>query len=458
MLKSHRLNVHSISCQCGISRSATMVIALVMRAAAEQSTSVPPEVWTLKGMQGAYSFVKEKSKHVGPNMSYVFILFCPLTNSPNYPTSLIYQLLEYEKKLKGDTGSPSVSEKSSIQDEEEEWGRRRRLLDESSSDAEAEEQESSLVMQEARALDKAMEERIVARKVSASSVVSAGSGVGMGAAWRTRYAARKRTGSIASSMTNGSMLSEDLVEEDEESDLLGIGGGFDDERRNSQSTEASATNSPDDDLDATPRHADLFGPVAARISLRPPPSAPAWRSSFHVPPTPGSTTRSSFDLPSAPALKAKRRPPPISLLPPVPSSPIAIVADSSNVSTKGTNSTATALPPVRRRAESRKLVPPPLHLRKMHLRNASIDSSSVASTPSQTLFVFPPSPTLTTRTPSTMTLTSTFNGQIPFPSFSTPRVSTFRSQGRTRSYIGLGPPPTPTTGISKVDVRGHVGL
>lgn len=46
-----------------------MVIALVMRAAAERSTSVPPEVWALKGMQGAYTFVKEKSKWVGPNMS-----------------------------------------------------------------------------------------------------------------------------------------------------------------------------------------------------------------------------------------------------------------------------------------------------------------------------------------------------------------------------------------------------
>lgn len=60
------------SCQCGISRSATMVIALVMRAATLCSPSVPPEVWNLKGMQAAYSFVKEKSKWIGPNMSYVY--------------------------------------------------------------------------------------------------------------------------------------------------------------------------------------------------------------------------------------------------------------------------------------------------------------------------------------------------------------------------------------------------
>lgn len=59
------------SCQCGVSRSATVVIALVMRAAALQLPSVPPEVWALKsgGMHGAYAFVKEKSKWVGPNMS-----------------------------------------------------------------------------------------------------------------------------------------------------------------------------------------------------------------------------------------------------------------------------------------------------------------------------------------------------------------------------------------------------
>ena len=57
------------SCQCGISRSATLIIALVMRAAALRSTSVPPEVWALKGYQQSYSFVKNKSKWVGPNMS-----------------------------------------------------------------------------------------------------------------------------------------------------------------------------------------------------------------------------------------------------------------------------------------------------------------------------------------------------------------------------------------------------
>jgi tyrosine-protein phosphatase len=49
-----------------------MVIALVMRAAAERRSSVPPDIWALQGMQAAYDFVKEKSPCVSPNMSYVF--------------------------------------------------------------------------------------------------------------------------------------------------------------------------------------------------------------------------------------------------------------------------------------------------------------------------------------------------------------------------------------------------
>ncbi|KAG6878409.1 hypothetical protein C0993_007010, partial [Termitomyces sp. T159_Od127] len=192
-----------IHCQCGISRSATMVIALVMRAAAEQSPSVPPDVWALKGMQGAYSYVKQKSKWVGPNMS------------------LIYQLMDYEKKLRRDTGSPSASEKSSFVDEEEEWGRQRKLLDDMPSDDD--EPENTFVKREAEALDKAMEDRVIARQSSASSLAS--SSVGRGPAWRARYAAqRKRTGSIASNATGASSrLSEDLVEEDEEEELLGVG-------------------------------------------------------------------------------------------------------------------------------------------------------------------------------------------------------------------------------------------
>ncbi|KAK7037354.1 hypothetical protein VNI00_011104 [Paramarasmius palmivorus] len=78
-----------VHCQSGISRSAALVIALVMRAAADRSPNGPSGVWALKGMQDAYDFVRDKSKMIGPNMS------------------LIYQLLEYEKRLKESRGSPS---------------------------------------------------------------------------------------------------------------------------------------------------------------------------------------------------------------------------------------------------------------------------------------------------------------------------------------------------------------
>ena len=438
-----------------------MVIALVMRAAAERHSSVPPEVWALPGMQGAYSFVKEKSPHVGPNMSYV--IFCPSYLSPLICLfSLIYQLLEYEKKLKGGKGTPSDSDASSGTDDEEEWGRRRQMMEEAS-DNEAEERESNLVMQEAKALDKAMEDRIVARKSSASSIGSTGSGLGMGPAWRTRYASRKRTGSLASNKTNGSFLSEDLVEEEEEQELLGVGGGFDSESHQSRAAE-SVTSSPDDEHVGPPRMLNSLvspGPKTAR----PPPSAPVWKTSFSIPPPPATAIRSTFELPSRPKLKNKPRPLGLSILPPVPSSPVNLVIETDEpLQTKvqpRAVKTSLALPPVRQRVESRKLVPPPLHLRNSALRKASnsvSDMPSMVSTPSQTLFVFPPSPTLTTRTPSTMTLMSNVVGPVPFPSLSTPRVSTFRSKGRTRSFIGLGAPPTPTVAFSKVDVRGHVGL
>ncbi|KAJ7786015.1 hypothetical protein B0H16DRAFT_1445931 [Mycena metata] len=414
-----------IHCQCGISRSATLVIALVMRAAAERTPSVPSEIWALRGMQGAYTFVKEKSKWVGPNMS------------------LIYQLLEYEKKLRGDNGEMSDTQ-SLMADEDEEWGRQRRMLDEVPTDDE-DEPENSFVMREAQALDKAMEDRILARKTSASSVASSSSGVGMGAAWRNRYGSRKRAGSIASNMTNGSILSEDLVEEDEEQELLGIGGGFDEERGSSAEPEySSSTSSPEDDVHSN---------ITPRRPSRPPPSAPVWKTSFSLPMPPATAIRPSFDLP----IKPKRRPAPLGILPPVPPSPIKIIVDDAQKRVPRTP--LLVLPPGRSRTESKKPAPPPLHLRSNLLKpkNPQNPPSGLA-TPSQTLFVFPPSPTLTTRTPSAMTLTSNINASVPFPSISTPRVSTFRSEGRTRSFIGLGAPPTPTTAFSKVDARGFFGL
>ncbi|PWN51596.1 phosphatases II [Violaceomyces palustris] len=68
-----------VHCQCGVSRSATLVIAFVMQAAAlrygyEESKS-------LMGMHDCYNMVKEKSASISPNIS------------------LIYQLVEWERHL-----------------------------------------------------------------------------------------------------------------------------------------------------------------------------------------------------------------------------------------------------------------------------------------------------------------------------------------------------------------------
>ncbi|EMD41809.1 hypothetical protein CERSUDRAFT_110372 [Gelatoporia subvermispora B] len=207
-----------IHCQCGVSRSATLVIALVMRAASQRSPNVPSEVWALKGMQGAYSYVKERSKWVGPNMS------------------LIYQLLDYERTFNSSETSPGRSPS------EEEWGRQRQLLDDTDTEYD---RESVEVMREAKALDQAMEDRMVARKSSASSLSS----FGMPSLRWTKSASRKRTGSVASSMSRGSIISEQLLEEDEEEELLGVGGGFD--TTSVEATSSSAEPTEDESSDCS---------------------------------------------------------------------------------------------------------------------------------------------------------------------------------------------------------------
>ncbi|KAL4068220.1 hypothetical protein V8B97DRAFT_1873472 [Scleroderma yunnanense] len=416
-----------IHCQCGISRSATLVIAIVMRAAATRSPLVPPHVWELKGMQAAYSFVKEKSRHVGPNMS------------------LIYQLFDYEKTLQGGNSSPAQSDKSSsISEEEREWSRRRdAFAAEGYGDQDSE--------QEAKNLDRAMEERIVARKPSTSSISS---GLGMVPARRNRCV-RKRAGSVASIHTTGSVLSEDLVEADEEAELLGVGGGFDDitEPRRSPSLSSESPGSPSE-LDAQYPlipNTSPARPLPVRRHLTSAPSAPPTKFSFKV-------TRLSLSRPSIKTAPggAKRRLPLLGVLPPVPPSPVTPVAvhdgEPSRLSL--------------RKQTSRKPAPPALKLRDSPGQIAfptklTPFQSSISATPSQTLFVFPPSPTVATamRTPATMTVTSNVHtSAFPFPSQATPRVATTSSKGRTISFIGVGASVAPTTAYSRVDARGWVGL
>ena len=353
--------------------------------------------------------------------------------------SLIYQLLDYERALKsGGVNSPTFSDRSSIvAAEEEEWGRRRSMLDNDTSDADVEEDRVvTEVAREARALDKAMEDRILARKSSSSSVAS--SGLGMGVAWKSRYGGRRRTGSIASNLTNGSILSEDLVEENEEEELLNVGGGFENDSRESDAT------SPDSQYDEDSANKLPFTPHTARPPVqRNPSSGPT--STHKFPRIPASATQATFDVPPLPrarlTMKARRRPPPLSILPTVPSSPINPgVAKSgpqrTHTHTESRISVSTLLP-------SRQTMP------------KSVVPSQPLPTPSQTLFVFPPSPSaLSSAAPSTMILTPSVN-TLAFPSMKTPRLLSRGSRGRTQSFVAQA---TPTTAFSRVDVRGWVGM
>lgn len=366
-------------------------------------------------------------------------LFCNVSR-------LIYQLLEYERVLNSANHVHTDSERSSPLTEEEEWNRQRLLLDETPSDVDVDSpgrESLAAVRREADALDKAMEERIVSRKTSSSSMASS-TGMGMGMAWKSRFGLRARAPSVTS---NRSLLSEDLVEEDEERELLGVGGGFDGQSVATRSPETEPSegetpftskehlvdsalpSNPETPLTARPRKSSGFKPP--QLINVPPPSAPATKSSFGFLPRFG--TKGYH----------KRRPPSIiSTLPPVPSSPVVPVDMLAHVHVPRT------------RKESGKPPPPPLKLLSTSRALSHLKAeSSALSTPSQTLFVFPPSPTLMARTPSTVTITS-FGSSIPFPAVQTPRVSTFKAHGRSRSFIGLQSPVIPTTASSRVDARG----
>ncbi|GAA5997343.1 uncharacterized protein JCM10292_000191 [Rhodotorula paludigena] len=89
--RGERVLVH---CQCGVSRSATVVIAYCMREAAKalEEGRDAAELAGCTGMHDTYSFVKEKSEWVGPNLS------------------LVFQLVAYERTLRGDNLAEDVDE------------------------------------------------------------------------------------------------------------------------------------------------------------------------------------------------------------------------------------------------------------------------------------------------------------------------------------------------------------
>ncbi|KAB5594324.1 hypothetical protein CTheo_2254 [Ceratobasidium theobromae] len=442
-----------IHCQCGVSRSATLMIALVMRASMpREGAGVPEDLTSIQGgMHNAYAYVKDKSKWIGPNMS------------------LIYQLLEYERSIAPNKGSPSVTSDGTEASEEEEWSRKRLAMEREEAEAEAAAEDRT---REAKDLDRAMEERMAAKRAGPPPPLL----LNPPTAWRNRFPSRKRAGSVHSTFTtNSSIISEDPLEDDEDSedgdanitivphtkiDLV-LGGetspsartNTDDEspskfvghfadapkgrmkHKRSASLAISANSLPLPPPPSAPAHKMSFAAVrlGAPLLRRPgsrataPPSAPAAKSGFSFPP-PGSRVSSV------------KRPTP---LPTVPSSPVA-------VPTLATPKTTRARP-----APLRLPATPPSHI-------AIVPSSSA---PQQTLFVFPPDRTHTLCTPATLTLTmmtpgvdKQMTGVTP-----TPRNGSF---GATRkpcskrmSWLTMGvTPPTPTTACSRVDAKGWVGF
>ncbi|KAJ1311641.1 hypothetical protein OPQ81_010117 [Rhizoctonia solani] len=479
-----------IHCQCGVSRSATLMIALVMRASMPlDGAEVPEDLKSIQGgMHNAYAYVKEKSKWVGPNMS------------------LIYQLMEYERALTPRKGTPSVSSDGDELSEEEEWSRKRLAMEREEAEAEAAAAAEEDRTREAKDLDRAMEERMAAKKAGPPAPLMLNPPPAPGLpAWKNRFPSRKRAGSVHSTFTTSdSVISEDPEEGEDSEDgeanttvaphtriELVLGDETSTSARTTTDEEVSPSAKFVENFSDTPkllppppgkagmkhkRSASLAISANSLPSLPPPPSAPAFKMSFGVPPQ--TATRASFGPipppllrrpgtrgptpPSAPAAKAgfsfpapgsrapsikshssTKRPTP---LPTVPSSPVA-------VPTLATPKTARARP-----APLRLPVTPPTHV-------TVVPSSSA---PQQTLFVFPPDRSHTACTPSTLTLTTMAPKMESFANVGpvvtpTPRKGSFgamRKPGAKRmSWLGTGAAPaTPTTACSRVDAKGWVGL
>lgn len=419
----------------------------------------------------------------------------------NYLCSLIYQLLEYERSLAPKKDSPSVSSEGTDASEEEEWSRKRLAMEREEAEAEAATAAEEDRTREAKDLDRAMEERMAAKKAGPPAPLLLNP-VPAPAAWKNRFPSRKRAGSVHSTFTtSSSVISEDPLEDDEDSDdgeanmtivpetRIELVMGDESARTTTDEEASPSAKFVESFADTTPkllppppgkagmkhRRSASLAIAANSLPLPPPPSAPAFKMSFGFPPQ--TATRSSFGAippppllrrttprglapPSAPAaksgfsfpapgsrassIKSTKRPTP---LPTVPSSPVA-------VPTLATPKTTRSRPAPLRLP----ITPPGPHM-------AVVPSSSA---PQQTLFVFPPDRTHTACTPSTLTLTMMTPSVDTFASSATgvtptPRKGSFgatRKPGLKRmSWLGTGAvPATPTTACSRVDAKGWVGM
>ncbi|WVQ97473.1 hypothetical protein IAU59_004587 [Kwoniella sp. CBS 9459] len=115
-----------IHCQCGVSRSATLMIAYTMALAA--SGLMPETLGHIRAMQDAYDFIKAKSSWIGPNHSLVFQLVDFARNLTFLLSSYLASASATAAELGIITSFPTSSD---VEMSEAEWARRRREFEES---------------------------------------------------------------------------------------------------------------------------------------------------------------------------------------------------------------------------------------------------------------------------------------------------------------------------------------